>query len=43
MQTNVTLSKTTHPLLGIWDLYYYHLPQDKSWGLNSYQIDIIRH
>ena len=35
MLANVTLSKTIHPLLGIWDLYY-HLPQDKNWDLNSY-------
>jgi hypothetical protein len=32
-----TSSKLSHPLLGIWDLYF-HLPQDKRWDIKSYNI-----
>ena len=38
MEINVkTSSKQSHPLLGIWNLYF-HLPQDKSWDIKSYNI-----
>lgn len=37
MYANVATHKASHPLLGIWNLYY-HLPQDKNWDLNSYHI-----
>jgi hypothetical protein len=39
METNVatSLKISSHPLLGIWNLYF-HLPQDKRWDIKSYEI-----
>jgi len=36
-KTQKLSSKSSHPLIGIWDLYF-HLPQDKNWDIKSYNL-----